>query len=62
MIELIIYGTCRHGIVHEQHHLINTFVEQIPAVIAHYRECNPQCIHVSVDIAFPDPDFMRTKQ
>lgn len=59
--ELLIHGTDRTGKLYESIYAMPLANATLDALVSHYREMYPQCIHVEVSIAFPDPDYMRQK-
>ena len=60
--EVMICGTDRDGNKYVEANLSEPYdLATLDDVVACYRKVFPKCIHIEMHIAFPDPDFMRTK-
>lgn len=59
--ELIIQGTDRDGEQYPPAYAQPGEYELLEKLIQQYRTHYPRCIHIKVNIALPDPDFMRDK-
>lgn len=55
MIEAMVYGTDRTGKVYPKVHYKDVNLSEVSVLISQYRIIYKQCIHVNIDIAFPDP-------
>ena len=60
--EFMIHGTDRDGNKYVEIHLLEPYdLTTLDHIVECYRKIFPQCIHIEMHIAFPDPDFMRKK-
>lgn len=61
----LIYGTTRAGVKHPSFMIdgneINV-LDMMDDLVASYRNMYPDSIHIRLDIAFPDPEFMAERK